>query len=85
MVGATLADDCAAWDEAARLALGGIVVRHAESGVPIPDELLGIALDWLEHEDLEWDEETKRRLRREKEIALLRKSKSKGVATEKTQ
>ena len=25
------------WDEMARLALAGIVVRHAELGVPIPD------------------------------------------------
>jgi hypothetical protein len=85
MVGATLANDCPAWDEAARLALGGIVVRHAEFGVPIPNGLLEIALDCLEHEDLEWDEETKRRLRREREIALLRKSKRRGVVANKIQ
>ena len=35
--------DRAAWDEAARLALAGIVVRHAECGVPIPHELLDLA------------------------------------------
>ena len=75
MVGTALAGDRAAWDEAARLALAGIVVRHAECGVPIPLDLLDLALEWLEHEELDWDEETKRRLRRDKEIALLRRAK----------
>jgi hypothetical protein len=82
MVGATLTSDRAPWDEAARLALAGIIVRHAECGVPIPHDLLKIALEWLEHEDLEWDEETKRRLRREKEIALLRKPKAATVSND---
>ncbi len=81
MVGAALASDRAAWDEAARLALAGIVVRHAECGVPIPHDLLVLALEWLEHEEIDWDEETKRRLRRDKEIALLRRSKSADQAS----
>ncbi|MGD0042414.1 MAG: hypothetical protein ABSE84_18745 [Isosphaeraceae bacterium] len=76
MVGAALTSDSTAWDEAARLALAGIVVRHAECGVPIPHDLLNLALEWLEHEEIDWDEETKRRLRREKEISLLRPSSS---------
>ena len=59
------------WDEPARLALAGIVVRHAELGVPIPDAWLSRAVDWLEHEDMEWEEATARRLRRQKEINLL--------------
>ena len=60
-----------AWDELARLALVGIVVRHAELGVPIPEPWRQRAVDWLEHEEIEWEEATVRRLRRQKEIALL--------------
>jgi hypothetical protein len=75
MTGATAEKDPAAWDEVARLAFAGVIVRHAELGVPIPDQLRELAIGWLEGEDIEWDEETKRRLRREKEIALLRRSK----------
>jgi hypothetical protein len=60
------------WDEMARLAFAGIVVRHAELRVPIPDAWLSRAIDWLENEDIEWEEATARRLRRQKEIKLLR-------------
>ena len=60
------------WDGAERLAFVGVVVRHAEFGVPIAGEWLVRAIDWLETETIEWDEATKRRLRREKEIAMLR-------------
>jgi hypothetical protein len=74
-VGGALTSERAAWDEAARLALAGIVVRHAECGVPIPLDLLNLALEWLEQEEIDWDEETKRRLRRDREIALLRQTK----------
>ena len=59
------------WDEVERIAFAGVVVRHAELGVPIPDDLRARALDWLEHEEIEWDEATARRLRRQKEMALL--------------
>ncbi len=59
------------WDELARLALAGIVVRHAELGVPIPEPWRSLARAWLEHEEIEWEEATARRLRRQKEIALL--------------
>lgn len=62
------------WDEIERLAFAGVVVRHAECRVPIPDEARLRAIDWLEHEEIDWDEATVRRLRREKEIALLRKA-----------
>jgi len=62
-----------AWDELGRLALIGIVVRHAELGVTIPEPWLRRSIDWLEHEELDWDEPTARRLRRGKEIALLEK------------
>jgi hypothetical protein len=61
------------WDEDTRLALAGIVVRHAELGVPIPDEWRSRAIDWLENEEVDWDEVTLRELRRKKEIALLRR------------
>lgn len=60
------------WDEMARLALAGIVVRHAELGVPIPDAWKNRAVDWLENEEIDWEEATARRFRRQKEIDLLR-------------
>ena len=59
------------WDDHDRLAFAGIVVRHAEFGVAVPDEWLDQALDWLRDEPIEWDEATIRRLRRQQEIALL--------------
>jgi hypothetical protein len=61
------------WGEIARLALAGIVVRHAELKVPIPEVWLKLAVDWLENEELDWEEATARRLRRQKELNLLRK------------
>jgi hypothetical protein len=63
-----------AWDEPARLALAGIVVRHAELGVSIPEPWLGRAIEWLEHEEIDWEEATIRRLRRRQEIGLLKTS-----------
>jgi hypothetical protein len=63
-----------AWDELARLALVGIVVRHAELGVPIPEPWRCLAVDWLENEQIEWEEATARRLRRHKEISLLKRA-----------
>jgi hypothetical protein len=62
------------WDDVDRLAFAGVVVRHAEFGVPIPRETLDRAIDWLETESIEWEEATVRRLRRMKELALLKKS-----------
>jgi hypothetical protein len=62
------------WDELARLALAGIVVRHAELKVPIPEEWRQRAIDWLEHEEIDWHEATARRLRRQKEVNLLRRA-----------
>lgn len=61
------------WDDAERLAFAGVVVRHAEFGVPVPADWLDRALDWLRNETIEWDEATVRRLRRQHEIALLEK------------
>jgi hypothetical protein len=68
----TFGRDIAAWDDIARLAFAGIVVRHAELKVQAldPDRLR--AIEFLEGEQIEWDEEVKRRLRRDKEIRLLR-------------
>ena len=74
LVEAKLDGEPAAWDEAAKLAFAGVVVLHAELGVAIPEPWRVRAIDWLENEELDWDEETKRRLRREKEIALLRRA-----------
>jgi hypothetical protein len=61
------------WDDWTRLALVGVVVRHAELGVPIPEPWRLRAIDWLEHEMIDWDEATARRLRVAKEIALLQR------------
>lgn len=68
------------WDDEGKLALAGVVVRHAELKVPIPDEWRRRAIDWLEREEIEWDEETARRLRRQKEIDLLRRAGADGEA-----
>jgi hypothetical protein len=61
------------WDDVTRLALVGIVVRHAELGVLVPDPWRQRALDWLENEALEWEEAAARAKRRQKEISLLRR------------
>ena len=61
------------WDDLDRLGFAGIIVRHVELGVAVPDDLKATAAAFLEAEDLEWDEPTKRNLRREKEIAMLRR------------
>ncbi len=61
------------WDDEERLAYCGVVVRHAEFSVPVPDEHRLRALEWLEQEAIEWDEATLRKLRRDREIALLKK------------
>jgi hypothetical protein len=59
------------WDAEQRLAFAGVVVRHAEAGVPIPAEQAELALAWLESEEVDWDEATVRMLRRRHEIALM--------------
>ena len=59
------------WDEVGRLAYAGIVVRHAEVGVPIPADVRSLALGFLRDEPIDWEEATARRLRRDKEIRLL--------------
>jgi hypothetical protein len=61
----------AGWDAVGRLAFAGVVVRHAELGVAISDDWRRRAIEWLGGEEIEWEESTLRRLRREKEIALL--------------
>lgn len=60
------------WDDDQRLAYAGIVVLHAELGVPIPADVRDRAVDCLEREAIEWDEATKRKLRRQKEIGILK-------------
>ena len=61
------------WDDLARLAFAGVVVRHAECGVALPADVRAQTLDCLEHEDIDWQDATRRRLRREREIALLQR------------
>jgi hypothetical protein len=60
------------WDDLERLTFVGIIVRHAELGVPIPEPLRHRAIDYLQREENEWEEATLRRARRQKELALLR-------------
>jgi hypothetical protein len=57
------------------------VVRHAELGVAIPENLRQAASGWLEQEDIDWEEATKRRLRRQKEIELLRRARADPTAS----
>lgn len=59
------------WDEVDRLGFVGVVVRHAELGVVVPDEWRERAVAWLREESIEWEEETSRKLRRGKEIERL--------------
>jgi hypothetical protein len=73
LIGAKLTGDPEAWDDAARLAFAGIVIRHSELGVIIPEEFRLQAIQWLESEDISWDEPTRRQIRREKELAHLRR------------
>ena len=67
-----------AWDDEARLAYAGVVVRHAELGVAVDGATRDRAAGWLEGEEIDWDEATARRLRRQKEIGLLRRDPSAG-------
>ena len=80
LVGAALDGDPGCWDDAARVALAGVVVRHAELGVAIPENLRQAAIGWLEQEDVDWEEATKRTLRRQKEINLLRRTRTDTAA-----
>ena len=41
---------------------------------PIPEEWRRLAIDWLENEEIDWEEETIRQLRRRKEIELLKRA-----------
>lgn len=59
------------WEDVGKLAMVGVVVRHAELGVPIPDPWKGRALAWLKDEPIEWDDATLRKLRRAKEAELV--------------
>jgi hypothetical protein len=59
------------WDEVDRLGFVGVVVRHAELGVPVTDEWRDRAVAWLLDEAIEWEEATSRKLRRQKEIERL--------------
>lgn len=59
------------WDEVARLGFAGVVVRHAELGVPAPGPWRDRAVAYLVDEPIDWDEATARKLRRQKEIELL--------------
>lgn len=70
---AEFGDEPGEWDEFVRLGYAGVVVRHAELRVLIPDDIRRRALGWLEAEDIDWDEPTKRQICREREIGLLRK------------
>lgn len=66
----------ALWDELDHLGYAGIVVRHAELGVAIPDDVRAAAIGFLESEEIDWDEPDARRRLRDKEIALLKAAKA---------
>lgn len=63
------------WDDLDRLGYAGIVTRHVELGAAVPADVLAAAIEFLEAETLEWGEDaTARGLRREKELAMLRRA-----------
>lgn len=68
-----------AWDDELKLAFAGVVVRHAEAGVSIPDAWRERAIDWLQGEPIEWAEGTLRKLRKQVEIGLLQKLRPGGA------
>lgn len=70
----TLGSDIAPddYDEYARLAYAGIVVRHAEFGVAIPSDVASRAVQFLEDEAIDWEDATMRNLRKQKEINVIR-------------
>lgn len=70
--------DPSTWDDEDRLAMAGVIVRHAELKVPIPEDWLRQAIEWLEGEQIEWDAATARMLRRQKEVELLRRARVAG-------
>ena len=61
------------WDDLEKLAFAGVVVRHAEFGVKVPETWLDKAIGLLESESMDWDSETTvRTMRRQHEIGLLK-------------
>jgi len=67
--------DFESWDAESRLAFAGVAVRLMECSVPLPETVRDRALAWLRQEEIDWDEPTKRRLRRDQEIGRLEKAK----------
>lgn len=65
------------WDEEQRISAIGVIVRHAECGVPLPAEWRDRAVAWLEGEAVEWDEADAkaREARRREEIEILKQAK----------
>ena len=59
------------WDDVAKLAYVGIVIRHVELEVPLPIATRDRAREFLQNEDIDWEEVTMRKLRRDKELRLL--------------
>jgi hypothetical protein len=62
------------WNGEQKLAFVGVVVRHAELGVLPNDEWSRWAIEWLEQEEIEWEDAEARQRSKRKEIALIRKA-----------
>ncbi|MCY2933916.1 MAG: hypothetical protein WCJ40_05715 [Planctomycetota bacterium] len=60
-------------DDESKLAWVGVVIRHVECRLDLTKEMLQRAISILENEDMEWPRPTERKMRLEKELALLRK------------
>lgn len=59
-------------DDLGRLAYAGVIVRHAECRVPIPEDLRARAVRYLEVETIDWESDhADRDRRRRAEIRLL--------------
>jgi len=60
-------------DDESKLAWAGVVIRHVECRMDLPREMLEATIAILENEELDWPRPTERKIRLEKELALLRK------------
>jgi hypothetical protein len=66
--------DTKSWHAEQKLAFVGVVVRHVECGVLPNAEWSRWATEWLEQEEIDWDNADARKRQRRKEIALIQKA-----------
>jgi hypothetical protein len=67
-------------DDLGRLAYAGVVVRHAECRVPLPEDVRARALRYLESEGIDWEEDRPARDRRRREEIHLLQAPPRGAS-----